>query len=617
MARLEALTIKQRLFLIIVCLVCLPSFVLGWIWYKASTETIEQSAIESNLKLIEQTSDFLDLYMSNLEVSTSPYVTNPHVQQFIHQVQVTPYDYLLLSNTIQNDLFSQMLDGRPDILGISITSKNNYHITEYSRFNEWIDMDLIRQRNEQLIRKESELSNFQIIGLNQVGQTSVLTVARKIYSNTTYLFEGLFVLDIDLKQISSISENAALDGFQVWIMDSDGRIVYHPDEGKWGDTVPADFHRSLLRTEEQFFTNKNSNGKQFILFNHSNVTDWTIIAEIPLNLIIGHMIELRNWSMLAVSLFILFTLAVIAGFSLSITRSLSFLQKLMHRVENGDFSVRSIRRTYKNQEINSLFQSFYHMVSELDRLVFEVHLAKLKEQELIIKQKESALQAMQSHINPHFLYNTLEIINSHAILVNNMEISKMAAALAHMFRYNIGNAKQIVTLEEETVHIRSYLDIQCARYRRLQVELNIDEPSMSEVAMIRLTLQPLIENAFVHGYQQHQRKPTYIGIFGERHPSFFRMLIVDRGGGMTRRVMDEYNQFFVRTDEYPSEADHSLASIGMTNVHERIRLTFGKPYGLHIVESSSEGTIIEITLPYLGTLPKEVIDDAISCPDRR
>ncbi|MFS0836536.1 cache domain-containing sensor histidine kinase [Paenibacillus sp. 1P03SA] len=527
----KIVSIHRRLFILILFFIALPVLILGWLWYETSTRTIEQSAIETNRRFIEQTGKNLDLYISNLEKSTYPIVTSALTQQFLAPALPSAYPYYQLTEKVENDLFAQMIYGRSDIVGISLVGKNSLQINDFSEAKEILDMNTIRSRNADLLKRLDTLGNFEVLGLNRIGSSPVLTVARKLHSSSTYLYEGLLIVDLNLQQIENICKDVSQGSFSAWISSAAGELVYHPDAWKIGTYLPGEQLTRFQGEQPDFFRTDTPQGEEIVIYETSRVTDWIVGANIPMETIIGNLIRLRNISLAAALLLFVIALSIVGGYSLSITRSLTYLQKWMEKVENGDFNVRITSTRERNDEIGLVFRSFSKMVSELNRLVREVHSSKLKEQELIIKQKESALQSMQAHINPHFLYNSLEIINSHAILENNRSISKMTAALAHIFRYNTGSAGPLVPLGEEAAHIRSYLEIQTSRFRNLQVEIDIGEPWLSTVTTVRLTLQPLVENAFIHGYRD--KKPAYIGIIGKPRDTYYAVEISDRGLGMS------------------------------------------------------------------------------------
>lgn len=592
-----SLSINKRLMLLIVFCIGIPVFMMGWLWYTSSTGTIEQSSIDTNKRIIEQTNKYLDLYISNLENSTYPFVNHPQIQQFLDAPALTPYQYYSISEKVENDLFAQMIYGRSDIMGMSLVTHHQRQITDFSEADKLIDMREIRTRNISLLNKMDSLDNYQVLGVSSVGSTPVLTVARKLNSSSSYLYKGLLIIDLNLRQIENIFENASPGGFTVWIASKNGDIVYHPDESLMGTHVSSRMLEQIQTGESGYFRYDQSSREDLVIYENSQITDWIVVADIPLRTIIGNLIHLRNLSLIAAVILVLITLSVVGGYSLFLTRSLTFLQRLMSHVESGDFTVRSHSNVQRKDEVGSVYRSFFKMVSELNRLVKEVHSSKIKEQELIIKQKESALQSMQSHINPHFLYNSLEIINSHAIIEGNRDISRMTGALAHMFRYNIGNAAQIVSLQEELTHIQSYLMIQQARFRNLKVDIQLDQEMWgSRISTVRLTLQPLIENAFIHGYQG--KKPTYIGIIGEACKGYFSLRVIDHGIGMPAGVLDDLQNSFGSINLDRQSINTATSGIGLLNVHDRLRLTFGNDYGLYILHSSGEGTSFEIRLPY-------------------
>ncbi|MDG0814054.1 sensor histidine kinase [Cohnella rhizosphaerae] len=647
------LTIHQRLLMLIVCFICFPVLVIGWSWYRSSTETIEQSAIEANQRIIEQTNDYLDLYVTNLANSTYPFLNNALIQTLLASPSLTPYAYFQLSEKVEDDLFAQMVYGRSDIVGISLITSSGRQMHDFSEADQLLDMKEIRIRNAGYMTRIGEMDDFQVLGTGKVGTTPVFTVVRKLYSNTTYRYEGLLIVDLNLRQIEHISRNVSLGSFNVWIADSNGSVIYDSDPALTDTSLPQEFmDRIQGERRNTSFRLRQSGEEKIVLYAFSGSTDWIIVADISLHDLIGNMIRMRNLSLVAAAILLLVAIAAVAGFSFSFTRPLTKLRRLMAKVEAGDFTVPKPGRRLKHDEIGSVFRSFYRMVGELNRLVLEVHSARLKERELAIKHKESALQAMQARINPHFLYNSLEIINSEAIVSDNREISRMTTALAHLFRYNLGNSRQHVPLQEELAHIRSYLSIQQARFPKLQVDVAIGEADAARVQALRLTLQPIVENVFMHGYKN--KKPLYIGIEGTAEDDAYCVTVADRGVGMTpdrlaslRRLLETADADagdsgaiyetaaggdlrkrvhaeagFREEDALEEDArdgERSSAGIGLLNVHQRLRLYYGAPFGVSIRSSSpGEGTAFVVRLPYeTGLTLREVEKTDVSDDDRR
>ena len=183
-----------------------------------------------------------------------------------------------------------------------------------------------------------------------------------------------------------------------------------------------------------------------------------------------------------------------------------------------------------------------------------------------------------------------------------MEISRMTRALAHMFRYNIGHAESVVPLREEMTHVQYYLDLQSARFRKLRIDMDVNERDLDRVNAVRLTLRPIVENVFIHGYRG--KKPSYLGISSRAEAGYYAIVIRDKGVGMTAQTLRQIRRI-LQSGKKPeggiqrNDGDETTSGIGLLNVHQRLQLTFGDEYGLYLVESVPlEGTIFEIRLPY-------------------
>ncbi|WP_211748735.1 sensor histidine kinase [Paenibacillus sp. Marseille-Q4541] len=599
---LKNLSINKKLITISLLFVCLPVLLLGAYWYNASTATIEKSTIASNQRIVTQTNEYLNLYIAGLETSTYPFLSNASIQSLVNSRSLSPYAYLKLSESIEKGMFAQMLYGRDDLVGMSLVAKNGFIVSDYTRATEMLDMGQITHRNRLLLGKMEQMDDFHIEGIRYVGTEPVLTVTRKIPSNQSYLFEGLLVVDLNLSQIAGICKNVSHHELEVWIADAtSGHIIYHPDNPRIGTSLTPSLVRDLTFSKTGLLHEYEASHQNILLYEHSPQTDWIVALEQPKNAVVGELLDLRATAIYCFAVIMIVTVFILGGFSLQISRALSLLERFMKRVQTGDFTLPITKMTERHDEIGKLFRSHAHMVDELKRLVDEVQSAKLKEREHELAQKESALQAMQSQINPHFLYNTLEVINSHAIMENNQVISKMTTSLADLFRYNLKNAHQIVTLREEIGHLRAYLDIQSARYRKLTMDIDLDESMLDHVYLVRLTLQPLVENAFIHGYQNHRLPPTYIGLALSHEQGRYILHIKDVGHGMNEAEKNRLNAYF-QQEELLHQAIAS-SGIGLGSVHERIRLSFGDEYGLFIASSDQKGTHLEVRLPNSTLIP--------------
>ncbi|WJH34422.1 histidine kinase [Paenibacillus sp. CC-CFT747] len=585
--RLQTLSIKTKLIVLVLCLLCAPFLVLGILWYEQATKTIRDNAEQANIQLVERLSSQLDSYFSDVENVTFPLVTHPLIIQFMKTDPSDQYGMFEISGKIEKELLPNMVNSRPDLYGFSIITKNGA-VTSYGNYG-------ARERNVGYLMNATGTETFKVAGINKLSGNNAITVLRYFRDAQTYQTMGLLAVDLKLNKISSMLSRIKLgETGKVWLMDAEGRIVYDPDWSTLGRPAPAFY---LQTADRQAVYRKVDGVNKLIYMQKSERTGWTMISEVPLNELNGRLNRLRNTTIWIGSGLVLFVLLVISAFSFNLTLSLSNLQRLMKKAENGDLTVHAPER--RLDEIGMLNRSFNKMVAELRRLIEFVHTSELREKEMQIRQRESSLQAMQSQINPHFLYNTLEVINSYAILEGVTPISRMASSLADIFRYSVGDARQVVTLAEEMHHITTYFSIQSERFRHLAIDLDVDPETAERVLGVRLMLQPLVENAFIHAYEKHKQRPDYIGIKGIPLADGYLVQISDKGGGMEPELIERYNRLFLENaKEEPEEPASSRKRIGLMNVHERLRLTFGEPYGLHILRTEGPGTLIEIRLPY-------------------
>jgi two-component system sensor histidine kinase YesM len=215
--------------------------------------------------------------------------------------------------------------------------------------------------------------------------------------------------------------------------------------------------------------------------------------------------------------------------------------------------------------------------------------------EIRLKEMDSEFRALQSQINPHFLYNTLESINCLAQIKDEKEISEMIRGLARMFRYTRDNTKAI-TLADELNHVRDYIFLQALRYEdKFTIEYAVPDELLG-LRVIKLMLQPLVENAIHHGIEKISGK-GFIRISARRDRDRFIIAIWDNGKGIAREILNEINRMLESAIGDLSALDEKQSSIGIYNIHLRIRLLYGIGCGVSIESVQNKGTTVSISLP--------------------
>lgn len=307
--------------------------------------------------------------------------------------------------------------------------------------------------------------------------------------------------------------------------------------------------------------------------------------------------KIQNVQPLVIALILLFTLLISFVLSLTLVQPIKKLLQLMKKVEIGDLDVRFTSKY--TDEIGLLGRNFNKMLANLSGMIDKVYVVEMEKIHAEMKQKDATLLAMQNQINPHFLYNTLEVINCQAILNDVPAISRMSKAMADFFRYTIDNPKAEVELRVEIDHVRTYLEIQQERYPDIEIDLDELEPYNS-YPIIKLTLQPIVENAFHYAFigERDYYLKIYAGDIGEEA---YALYIEDNGQGMDESAMAAMNELFaLEFSELPENDDSRKRGIGLLNVHHRIRLRYGAPFGLSLEESMTGGVTVRVWLPKEG-----------------
>ena len=265
----------------------------------------------------------------------------------------------------------------------------------------------------------------------------------------------------------------------------------------------------------------------------------------------------------------------------SITKPIRELSKVTDQVAKGDLSVRN--NTNVGAEVGALSESFNAMIDKINDLLSQV----TKEQ---VRLRKAELELLQSQINPHFLYNTLDTIVWLAEANDQKKVVSMVGSLSKFFRTSLNQGKDIISMGEELQHVRSYLEIQQVRYQDI-LEYYIDVPEeLMDCKVPKITLQPLVENALYHGIK-NKRGMGKITITGKTEGNNAIICVEDNGRGM------EPGRLKLIRDKISGKETPLNEIYGISNVDERIKLKLGEEYGLRYDSVFGEGTRVEIWLP--------------------
>ncbi|WP_135553680.1 cache domain-containing sensor histidine kinase [Paenibacillus cymbidii] len=589
------LSLKQKLTLVVTVSLFLPFLLLGYLWYDRTERTIEQNASYYGKVLLEQANKSIDSYLSELDRLAIPFLLNPAIQSFLSLEPDDYYGQFLLQQKIRSELYKDLYSSRRDIYNFTIIMHEGLDLS--SR-----DNSLMGERNRsylKLLDRETDTDKFTVEGINRIDGMPVMTFYKIISDPNQSAHRGILIVDLKLTKIQEIMSNLSVDGVgEAFIVNESGQYYYHPQNSLIG-TFADKTMMGQFADKNGFRVNGSDGQKSIVSYSTSALTGWTLVLETPMAHLTSGLVRLRTAAFLIFGCIAIVVLLMMGSFTYYLIRSLSFIQQLMKRAAAGNLNVRAPEKA--SDEIGMLFHSFNTMMDEYRRLIRVEHTSQLKAKEMQVRQKESMLIALQSQVNPHFLYNTLGTVHSIAILEGVRPISRIAANLANLFRYSLESDTQMVSLQEEIRYIEMYLDIQKERYEDLQTVIEMEaEARLKAIPCLRLMLQPLVENALLHGYQQYGQHPGYVAVIGRSAGACYEIRVIDHGQGMPADVRERYNAQFrgMTEDTLVDDAQWAIAgSIGLYNVHKRLRLVYGEPYGIWIEDSGTGGTVVRIVIP--------------------
>lgn len=423
----------------------------------------------------------------------------------------------------------------------------------------------------------------------------VFSLIRPIHDLTTDKRTGYLKIDMHVQAMKSMLVNAAKEKndlpLRYLLLDKDRRVIYDSKEQVTGQALPAELEAAMAEPEGSAIW---SGTRYLFSSNTSKYNKWTIMAISPYADVVKQSLKIRGLILLIGALSVLVVGFASYTLAAGISRPLTSLIRNMKRAEGGDFKVRA---EYDGQrdEIGRLSRVFNMMLESVDNLVHQVF-------QLNIKEKDAQLMALQAQINPHMLFNTLNAMKALSRKQGAHDVGDMAENLADLFRYSMKGWNKPVTLAEELEHVQNYILIQEVRFRhRLTYEPYVPE-SLLGVPVAKLTIQPLVENAIVHGIEKRIEGGTItlrVSIRSEdKEQSEVEITVADTGPGIPAEQVAVINAVLAADDRQSDEMPESKSGIGLLNIHKRIRLLFGAPYGLRIESEAERGAKVTVRLPY-------------------
>lgn len=609
--RLRNMPLRYQLMLLFLLFAIVPSVGLGLLVNWTVERVVERQVEGHTMQLIGKVNEALNSKMENLQNMTYLIAFEPDIDAFMNDkmplndddADGEPINMGTIAETEQNRLYGikQTLQGfttlYPEIAGIVLVNASGDYISNemYPR----AEQSLIQENWYQEAAANPGI--FMVLGQPKERNLTthvrykddeIVSVARSITDEASGRVRGVIMIDLKLRSVSQAARNVTLgkSGY-VMVTDAEGQSVYKPEHPLIED-IPTDWFPS---GESGTFTAETEGGTLLFMYQSSTFTGWRTVGVFPTRDSISEVRQIQFYVVSFVFVVCLFGLSASSWFSRSIAQPIFRLMSYMRRAETGN--LRPGRWSDRADEIGMLGNSYNRMLVQIRQLI---SLNELRERQ----KRDAEMRSLQEHIKPHFLYNTLDTIHWMARKEGAEDVSGMVGALSRLFRIGLSKGQDYIPLHSEIEHMTSYMQIQQTRYRdRLQYTLNVPE-ELRDLFVLKLLLQPLIENAIYHGIKG-RRGPGHIRVEARLEHNRLLLTVQDNGAGMSNERLAEMQQLL----EAPlasleaSTPGMTGKSYGMLNVQARLRLSFGDEYGIVLESQEGEGTNVTIIHPLMRELP--------------
>ena len=588
--KFKNLKLQQKIIIATILCIIFSTGFLGFFAYKLSTGIIERNAYKQTNETIQSSAKYMDEKMKSVLVDVNSMLINENFKNavikvaidgtFNESVEFSKVERIISQLRVTNRLIDSVYVVTPRIIF--------YDTTKLLISKEAIIKTSIYQRF-----KKNRLISWGLVGeagwLNERESVIPILISMSVGPEVAVSIEpaNVFVI-VHLKEYNLIQELSELRNrfaAETYLVTPEGRIITHSYEARYQEIFKDQKVMDNFSQEDSKFFYSHIKGEK-ILINYAalSVNGWRIVTVTPVEQLLGDVRYIQWLTLIAGILCTGFVIYVSIIISKTITKPLSKLQSIMGRIQNREFSAR-FEPKY-DDEVGELGKSFNIMLDEIDLLISQLQDEQEKFQTEQKLKQIAELKALQSQINPHFLYNTLDSIYWKALTGGNEQVAEMVISLAEFFRLGLNKGKEEILIEQELRHVERYLFLQKSIYDgKFKYELTID-PLVSNYLILKFILQPLAENSLLHGFSEI-KQDGMIQISAQKEENYIRLEVKDNGKGFDIGKIEQALQ-----DEHSNKGGYAL-----TNIHRRLKLRYGNEYRLEMSSEPYRETRISIWIP--------------------
>ncbi|MFB5760854.1 cache domain-containing sensor histidine kinase [Paenibacillus medicaginis] len=570
-------SLKRKMSFILILAMIIPIISLGFFSYDTASSLSEEKAKLTGMNILRQLDTQLQLMVKDVESMSVFLIGDEDVQQYL---RASRSNVVLRTSIIV--FLTNLVFSKDYIANISIIPNDSKEVISYSA--KQFQGRSIALPEDSKLPEEAQPEKLWSIPSGEEGATagSTITLTRPIRSTYTYQPFGFLAISLNQKVISRYLHQSGMEGDgYVLLLDGNHRIIAGQEQVSGARELAELFPGINLSETASGFLNygKGSDRKTLMYYKMPN-TDWTLLGVIPFAQYSSENQYLLRLTALVIAAAAFIIAAILLFLISTITRPLHRLSVFLKQGNLEDkLPVPS------TDEVGQLIISYNRLSRRIRRLT-----AQVKENEA--RKKEADLLALQAQINPHFLYNTLASVHWMALMNRDSSIAVMVDSLSSFLRFSLNQGEEFCEVQQEIAHVESYVQIQSIRYpQQFTVDFEVD-PDCRHQKMLKLLLQPLIENAILHGVLQsgeHGRISIKVSASGEG----MEFTVQDNGAGMSPKVLEQLRSS-LSMGRHPRSGS---GSYGLRNVHSRLAMHYAENTGLHIESEQSRGTRISFKIP--------------------
>lgn len=570
--------IQSTLMLVFSFISVLTMLLMGVLMYMRFSMLSRQETIESSRKLMEQTGESMEDHLVNMR----------QISDAVYYNVVKENDFYDKQEEIQKGMNLLYEANRDKLRTIAFYNRDGSLVAAEPVASQKEDPDVTRQEWYQKAMEKMENIHFSIPHIQNLFDDNsfryywVISSSRAVELTENRTSQtGVLLVDMDFSSISRMMKqiNEVSNGQYYYLCDNNGQIIYHPRQIQISDGICKENSLVAASYKDGVYDEEFEGVQRKVIVNTVSYTGWKLVGVIPYSLFSHEMINIRYFIGMVILLMAMMLIIINRVVTQRISRPILKLNHSVMEYEAGKKPEIYIGGSSEIRHLGYSIQSSYEKSEELmQEIVWEQN-----------ERRKSELDALQSQINPHFLYNALDSITWMIEGERNDEAAFMISQLAKLFRISLSQGHTIISVRDELQHAKSYMNIQRIRYKdAFSVTFDVD-PELEEYCAVKLTLQPILENSINYGVDPMDDCGE-IFIRVKKEEDLLVLSVEDNGIGMSEEEVS-----LLLTDSNRKRKHGS--GVGLVNINNRLQILFGKEYGLFIESEPDEGTRVSIRIP--------------------